>query len=171
MKRFWIACLLLALLFAVSVPASEAAGLQQIETVAAETTDAGVTVTLPGEYGDKGFFKLFWKNTLTGETGSEVIPSGTPEYRIEGESGAEYAFQLYYAKKRGMLPAKWKEEKTEEAPQGPAVWKVLWIEVDCVEYGGEPRPYQLDHGGLCHLVRRNGLPADRKAGRHDRAAE
>ncbi len=139
MKRFWIACLLLALLFAVSVPASEAAGLQQIETVAAETTDAGVTVTLPGEYGDKGFFKLFWKNTLTGETGSEVIPSGTPEYRIEGESGAEYAFQLYYAKKRGMLPAKWKEEKTEEAPQGPAVWKVLWIEVDCVEYGGVRR--------------------------------
>lgn len=137
MKKFCAVCLVLAVMLAAFTPSAGAEKAQQIDPVAVEKTDAGITVTLPEGYPETGFFKLFWKNSLTGEIQSAVIPANTPEYRIETEDGAEYSIQLHYAKKRGLLPAKWKKEETApEGPQGPAVWKVLWMEIDCLEYNG-----------------------------------
>lgn len=135
MKKCCTVCLVLAVMLAAFIPSAGAEKAQRVEPTAVEKSDAGITVTLPGGYAETGFFKLFWKNSLTGRIQSAVVPADTPEYRLETEEGAEYSFQLFYAKKRGLLPAKWKEEKAE-APKDTPVWKVLWMEVDCLEYKG-----------------------------------
>ena len=131
MKRI-IALLILAALLLAAVPTALAAG-EQVEDFTVEMSDSGVTVTLPEGYAAKGYFKLFWKNEKTGDIQSAVFTADTPSYLIETEAGTEYSFQLFYAKKRGLLPASWKEDKPEE-PQGPAVWKVLWMDAQTIEF-------------------------------------
>ena len=126
------AWLLLAVLLLAAVPSACAEKNSMVEDFTVEQAESGVTVILPGGYSEKGFFKLFWKNGATGEVQSAVLPADTPSYAIEGEPGAEYSFQLFYAKKRGLLPSAWKEEKTRQ----PSVWKVLWIDAETVEFDG-----------------------------------
>ena len=67
-----------------------------------------ITVTPPAGYAEKGYYKLFWKNEATGEIQSDVFPVDTESYKIDAEEGAEYTFQLHYAKTKGKLPAGWK---------------------------------------------------------------
>ena len=132
MKKRFIALMLLAAMLLAVLPASAAEKNTSVGDFKVERTDSGYTVILPDGYAEKGFFKLFWKNDLTGETLNAVFPVDTTAYQIETEAGAEYSFQLFYAKKRGLLPAGWKEQKAEE-PQGPSVWKVLWIDVETID--------------------------------------
>ena len=132
MKKRFIALMLLAAMLLAVLPASAAEQNTLIEDYTVEQTDSGFTVILPEGYAEKGFFKLFWKNNQTGETLNAVFPVDTAAYEIQAEAGAQYSFQLFYAKKRGLLPAAWKEEKAEE-PVGPGLWKVLWIDLDTVD--------------------------------------
>lgn len=131
LKRVTALLLLAAMLLAV-LPVSAAELNTQVEDFTVEQADSGITVILPDKYAEKGFFKLFWKNTQTGEILDAVFPVDTAAYEIEAEAGAEYTFQLFYAKKRGLLPAAWKEE----ARKGPAVWKVLWLDLETIDYLG-----------------------------------
>ena len=131
LKRVTALLLLAAMLLAV-LPVSAAEQNIQVEDFTVEQADSAITVIPPENYAEKGFFKLFWKNNQTGETLNAVFPVDTAAYEIQAEAGAQYSFQLFYAKKRGLLPAAWKEEKTEE-PMGPGVWKVLWIDLDTVD--------------------------------------
>lgn len=127
---------LLILMFALTAAAQAAfaANAQQVEDFTAEKTDSGaIIITPPAGYADKGFWKLFWKDESTGDVQSDVFDVDTPTYEITAETGAEYSFQLFYAKKRGLLPASWKEEE-KETPKGPAVWKVLWMDVQTIEF-------------------------------------
>lgn len=124
--------LILAIAFIAAAPAAFAANNQQVESFTTDRTDSGVKVTLPAGYADKGYWKLFWKNDTTGDIQSDIFTVDTPTYEIVCEAGEEYSFQLFYAKKRGLLPASWKEVK-EELP-GPAVWKVLWMDVQTIEF-------------------------------------
>lgn len=126
------AWLLLAVMLLAAVPSACAEKNSMVEDFTVEQAESGVTVILPGGYSEKGFFKLFWKNGATGEVQSAVFPADTPSYAIESEPGAEYSFQLFYAKKRGLLPSAWKEEKTRQ----PNVWKVLWIDAETIEFDG-----------------------------------
>ena len=135
MKKRMIAWLILTAILLTVVSAACAASKERIEDFTAEQAESGITVTLPAGYAEKGFFKLFWKNMVSGEIRSAVIPVNTPEYQIVTEEGAEYSFQLFYAHNRGLLPAAWEEEKTEKS-QGPGVWKVLWIDADTVDFLG-----------------------------------
>jgi len=132
MKKRFIALMLLAAMLLAVLPASAAEQNTLIEDFTVEQTDSGYTVILPDGYAEKGFFKLFWKNALTGETLNAVFPVDTTAYQIETEAGAEYSFQLFYAKKRGLLPAGWKGD----TPKSPAVWKVLWLDVETIDYLG-----------------------------------
>ena len=109
MKKRLIALMLLAAMLLAVLPASAAEKNTSVGDFKVERTDSGYTVILPDGYAEKGFFKLFWKNDLTGETLNAVFPVDTTAYQIETEAGAEYSFQLFYAKKRGLLPAGWKE--------------------------------------------------------------
>lgn len=131
LKRVTALLLLASMLLAV-LPVSAAELNTPVEDFTVEQTDSGFTVILPDGYAEKGFFKLFWKNDLTGETLNAVFPADTAAYQIEAGAGAEYSFQLFYAKKRGLLPAAWKEE----APKGPTVWKVLWLDLETIDYLG-----------------------------------
>ena len=131
LKRVTALLLLAAMLLAV-LPVSAAEQNIQVEDFTVEQADSAITVIPPENYAEKGFFKLFWKNNQTGETLNAVFPVDTAAYEIQAEAGAQYSFQLFYAKKRGLLPAAWKEEKAEE-PMGPGVWKVLWIDLDTVD--------------------------------------
>ena len=132
MKRI-IAWLLLAAMLLAVLPAAAAEKNVQVDSFTVETTDTGFTVILPEAYAAKGYFKLFWKNEQTGDIQSAVFEVDTPTCAIEADTGAKYSFQLFYAKKRGLLPASWKEDKPEE-PQGPVVWKVLWMDARTIEY-------------------------------------
>lgn len=125
---------LLVFTFMLSAAASAAfaAQYQRVEDFTLEKTDSGVTVTLPEGYAAKGYWKLFWKNEVTGDVQSDAFKADTPAYEIQAEDGAEYSFQLFYAKKRGLLPSSWEEEQT--GPQGPAVWKVLWMDIQTVGF-------------------------------------
>ena len=125
---------LLILMFALTgtTPEAFAASSQQVEDYTVEKTDSGITVTLPAGYAEKGYWKLFWKDEASGSVLSDVFAVDTPTYEIAAKAGVEYSFQLFYAKKRGLLPAFWKEEK--EASQGPAVWKVLWMDAQTIEF-------------------------------------
>ena len=96
--------LMLAVLITAAVSAY-AAGAQQIEDFESQKTEDGVVIRLPAGFAEKGFFKLFWRNEKTGEVQSEAFPADTAEYLIKTADGAEYSFQLFYAKKRGLLPA------------------------------------------------------------------
>ena len=127
------ALLVLAVMLLAAVPAAFADQNEQVEGFTAERTESGITVTLPAGYADKGYFKLFWKNEGSGDVRNAVIPVDTPSYQIEAEEGTEYSFQLFYAKKRGLLPSAWKEEPD---PKGPAVWKVLWIDAQTIDFLG-----------------------------------
>lgn len=131
-RRTIAVLLILAFTLAAAVPAAFAAQAQRVEDFTVEKTDSGVTVTLPAGYADKGYWKLFWKNEATGEIQSDAFKVDTPTYEIPAEAGAEYSFQLFYAKKRGLLPSSWEEEQT--GPQGPAVWKVLWMDIQTIEF-------------------------------------
>ena len=133
MKKRLIALMILAAMLLAALPVSAAELNTPVEDFTVEQTDSGFTVILPDGYAERGFFKLFWKNNLTDETLNAVFPVDTTAYQIETEAGAEYSFQLFYAKKRGLLPAGWKEEKAEEEFQGPSIWKVLWIDVETVD--------------------------------------
>ncbi|MBR6443135.1 MAG: hypothetical protein IKS46_05565 [Clostridia bacterium] len=108
---------------------------QRIEDFTVEKSGAFLTVTVPDGYPDKGFFKLFWKHQASGDVQSAVFPADTLSYQIEAEAGAEYSFQLFYAKKRGSLPAFWKNDQPKE-PRGPAVWKVLWMDAETIDFRG-----------------------------------
>ena len=88
---------------------------QRIEDFTVEKSGAFLTVTVPDGYPDKGFFKLFWKHQASGDVQSAVFPADTLSYQIEAEAGAEYSFQLFYAKKRGSLPAFWKKDQIGRA--------------------------------------------------------
>ncbi len=132
MKKRFIALLLLASMLLAVLPVSAAELNTPVEDFTVERTDSGFTVILPDGYAEKGFFKLFWKNDLTGETLNAVFPADTTAYQIGAGADAKYSFQLFYAKKRGLLPAAWKEEKAEE-PMGPGIWKVLWIDLNTVD--------------------------------------
>ena len=131
LKRVTALLLLASMLLAV-LPVSAAELNTPVEDFTVKQTDSGFTVILPDGYAEKGFFKLFWKNDLTGETLNAVFPADTTAYQIEAGAGAKYSFQLFYAKKRGLLPAAWKEE----APKGPTVWKVLWLDLETIDYLG-----------------------------------
>ena len=124
--------LILTVMLSAAAPAAFAAQTQRVDSFTVEKTDSGVTVTLPAGYADKGYWKLFWKNEATGEIGSDAFKVDTPAYEIPAEAGVEYSFQLFYAKKRGLLPSSWEEEQT--GPQGPAVWKVLWMDIQTIEF-------------------------------------
>lgn len=132
MKRTAAWLMVLVVLLA-AVPAACAEKSSMVEDFTVEQADSGIIVNLPEGYSAKGFFKLFWKNGETGEVQSAVIPADTPSYPVETEPGAEYSFQLFYAKKRGLLPSSWKEEKKDT---GPVEWKVLWIDADTIEFDG-----------------------------------
>ena len=128
--------LILAVLIVAAVSAY-AAGYEQIVDFESQRTEDGFVIRLPAGYAEKGFFKLFWRNEQSGEVQSEAVSADTTEYLIKTTDDSEYSFQLFYAKKRGLLPANWKEEKQENAePEGPSVWKVLWIDVDSIEFEG-----------------------------------
>ena len=133
-KRIVAWIILLAVLFSV-VPAW-AAPIGQVENFTVEQDGEVITVIPPEGYAEKGYYKLFWKNEATGEIRNEVFPVDTPSFRIDAEEGAEYSFQLHYAKQKGKLPSVWKEEKPEETPSGPSVWKVLWIDAPTIEFRG-----------------------------------
>ena len=133
-KRIVAWIILLAVLFSV-VPAW-AAPIGPVENFTVEQDGGVITVTPPEGYAEKGYYKLFWKNEATGEIQSEGFPVDTPSFRIDAEEGAEYSFQLHYAKQKGKLPSVWKEEKPEETPSGPSVGKVLWIDAPTIEFRG-----------------------------------
>ena len=135
MKRRLFAWIVLLVMLLAAVPAAYAAAAGPVEDFTVDKDESGITVTPPAGYAAKGFYKLFWKNEATGEIQNDVFPVDTPSYRIETEEGAEYSFQLYYAKLRGKLPASWKEEQAP-APSGPSVWKVLWIDAPTVDFRG-----------------------------------
>ena len=135
MKQVWriiTAFLILAVVLTAAVPAAFAVKTQQVEDFTAEKTDSGVIISLPAGFADEGYWKLFWKNETTGDVQSDVFSVETPAYEITAEDGAEYSFQLFYAKKRGMLPVSWKEEAVKQ--QGPAIWKVLWMDVQTIAF-------------------------------------
>ena len=133
-KRIIAWIILLAVLFSV-VPAW-AAPIGPVENFTVEQDGGVITVTPPESYAEKGYYKLFWKNEATGEILSEVFPVDTPSFRIDAEEGAEYSFQLHYAKQKGKLPSVWKEDRPEATPSGPSVWKVLWIDAPTVDFRG-----------------------------------
>ena len=135
MKKRIAALLILAVMLLAAAPALGIERNVQLEDFTVDAAENGVTVTLPAGYADSGFFKLFWKNGETGEIRSEVFPVDTPACLIETGDGAEYSFQLFYAKKRGLLPASWKEEPAPAA-QGPVIWKVLWVDVETIDCQG-----------------------------------
>ena len=130
-RRIIIALIPLVLL----CTAAYAAPAQRIEDFTVEASESFLTVTVPDGYTGKGYFKLFWKQNASGDVQSAVFPADTPSFQIEAEAGAEYSFQLFYAKKRGLLPAAWEKEQPE-GPLGPAVWKVLWIDAETVDFRG-----------------------------------
>ena len=132
MRKRMIVWLVLAVLFLAAVPAACAAQSGQVEDFTVEKTDSGYTVTLPAGYADSGFYKLFWKDTVSGSIQGDVFPADTTEYQIAAEKDTEYSFQLFYAKKRGLLPASWKEDQPAEALE-PSVWKVLWADAETID--------------------------------------
>ena len=95
MKKRLIALMILAATLLAALPVSAAELNTPVEDFTVEQTDSGFTVILPDGYAEKGFFKLFWKNDLTGETLNAVFPVDTTAYQIETEAGAEYSFQLF----------------------------------------------------------------------------
>ena len=135
MKKRIVAGLVLAVLLLCALSAASAAQSGRIEDFTAEAADSGIVVTLPAGYAEKGFFKLFWKDGVSGEIHSAVFPAGTETWLIEAEAGADYSFELFYARKRGLLPSSWEEDGPEE-PRGPAVWKVLWADAETVDFMG-----------------------------------
>ena len=136
MKRRIITWLVLAMMILVAAPAALAGTDGRVEDFTVETVDSVITVIPPAGYAEKGYYKLFWKNSLTGDVKNAVFPVDTPAYQIEAEEGANYSLALFYAKRRGGLPAAWKGDEPEEATKGPSVWKVLWIDAETVEYKG-----------------------------------
>lgn len=134
MKRllsFVLALTLAAALFA-AAPQACAAASGRIEAIDAKVSEEGITVTLPDEYGGKGYFKLLWKNSETGEVGSAVIKADEKEYLIETENAADWSLQLFYARKRGVLPSGWEEEPEYTTP----VWKILWVDLETIDFMG-----------------------------------
>ena len=128
MKKRVLALLVLAAMLCAALPAAAAGKFPPVENFTVETGEGTITVTPPEGYAKKGYYKLFWTNTATGAVDSAVFPVDTPSYTIETEPGAEYSLALYYAKKKGSLPAKLPGEPVE--PEGPFVWKALWIDVE-----------------------------------------
>ena len=136
MKKRIAAWVILVVMLVAAVPAAWAAAIGQVEDFGVEREGAVITVTPPEGYAEKGYYKLFWKNEETGEIKSEVFPADTPSFRIDAEEGAEYSFQLHYAKQKGKLPSVWKTEKPAPTPAGPSLWKVLWIDTPTVDFRG-----------------------------------
>ncbi len=134
MKKRALVLLVLAVMLLAALPAAAAGKYPPVENYTVETAEGAITVTPPGGYAAKGYYKLFWTNTATGAVGSAVFPVDTPSYTIETEPGAEYSLALFYAKKKGSLPAKLPGEPVE--PEGPFVWKTLWIDVESNESFG-----------------------------------
>ena len=135
MKKRMIAWAVLLVMLLGVVPAF-AAPIGPVEEFGVEREGSVITVTPPAGYAEKGYYKLFWKNEETGEIRSEVFPVDTPSWQIEAEEGAEYSFQLHYAKQKGNLPSAWKTEKPDPTPAGPSLWKVLWIDAPTVDFRG-----------------------------------
>ena len=135
MIRRVIVWLMLAVMILAAVPTAYAVKNGRVEELTVERTESGITVTMPAGYADQGFYKLFWKNELTGDVQNAVFPVDTQTYQIETEEDTEYSIALFYAKKRGGLPTAWKGDGPKE-PQGPSVWKVLWIDAETIEFRG-----------------------------------
>ena len=128
-------CLILTVILAMTALPAFAVKSGRVEDVKAERTESGITVTMPAGYADTGYYKLFWMNEETGEVQNAVFQVDTPFYQIEAEEGAEYSIALFYAKKRAALPSSWKGDTPKE-PQGPSVWKVLWIDAETIDFRG-----------------------------------
>ena len=135
MKKRIIAWIILAVMLVAVVPAW-AAPAGPVEEYTVERDGNTITVTPPAGYAEKGYYKLFWKNETTGEIQSDVFDVDTVAYRFEAEEGAEYTFQLHYAKTKGKLPAGWKGANPSPTPSGPSVWKVLWIDAPVIDFRG-----------------------------------
>ena len=126
MKKRLCFLLILAAILGMILPAQGAAAKGRIEDFTVERTESGYTVILPENRAEQGYYKLFWIDRDTGEIRKEVFAADTPSYQIPADRGSEYSFALFYAKKRGALPASWDGDKPKE-PKGPSVWKMLWI--------------------------------------------
>ena len=135
MKRRVVLWLMIAMMLLAAMPAACAAKSGRVEDIKVERTESGITVTIPAGYADQGFYKLFWMNGQTGEVQNAVFEVDTPSYLIEAEEGTEYSVALFYAKKKGGLPASWKGDGPK-VPKGPSVWKVLWIDAETIEFRG-----------------------------------
>ena len=112
-KRLFFLMILAAILLII-LPAHGNAGKGRIEDFTVEKTESGYTVVLPEEHAEQGYYKLFWMNRETGEIRKDVITADTPSYEIRADEGTEYSFALFYAKKRGALPASWDGDKPKE---------------------------------------------------------
>ena len=136
MKKRIITWIILAVMLVAVIPTAWAAPAGPVEEYTVEREGNVITVTPPAGYAEKGYYKLFWKNEATGEIQSDVFPVDTASYRIDAEEGAEYTFQLHYARKKGNLPAGWKGAAPSPTPSGPSVWKVLWIDAPVIDFRG-----------------------------------
>ena len=144
--------MILAAILLIILPAHGNAGKGRIEDFTVEKTESGYTVVLPEEHAEQGYYKLFWMNRETGEIRKDVITADTPSYEIRADEGTEYSFALFYAKKRGALPASWDGDKPKE-PKGPYIWKMLWINAETIDIRGINN----------HLSEANHLGIDRAA--------
>lgn len=135
MRKRLFFLLVLATILLIILPAQGDTAKNRIEDFTVEKTDSGYTVILPEEHAEQGYYKLFWMDKNTDEIRKDVFSVDTPSYQISAGEGTEYSFALFYAKKRGALPASWDGDKPKE-PKGPYVWKMLWISEETTDIRG-----------------------------------
>ena len=135
MRKRLFFLLILAAIIGMILPAQGDTAKGRIEDFTVERTESGYTVILPEGYAEQGYYKLFWMDRDTGEIRKEVFTADTPSYEIPADGGTEYSFALFYAKKRGALPASWDGDKPKE-PKGSSVWKMLWISEETTDIRG-----------------------------------
>ena len=135
MRKRMVFLMVLAALLLTILPALGDTAKGRIEDFTVEKTECGYTVILPEEHARQGYYKLFWMDKDTGEIRKDVFTADTPSYQIPAGGKTEYSFALFYARKRGALPASWDGDKPKE-PKGPSVWKMLWINAESTEISG-----------------------------------
>ena len=135
MRKRLVSLLILAAILFTVLPAHGDISKGRIESFTVEKTASGYMVILPEEHAEQGFYKLFWMNRETGEIQKDVFPVTTSSYEVQADERTEYSFALFYAKKRGALPASWDGDKPKE-PKGPYVWKMLWINAENIDIRG-----------------------------------
>ena len=135
MRKQLFFLLVLSAIILIILPAQGDTVKGRIEDFTVEQTESGYTVILPKEHAEQGYYKLFWMDSDTGEIRKDVFAVDTPSYQVPAGEGTEYSFALFYAKKRGALPASWDGDKPKE-PKGPYVWKMLWISEETTDIRG-----------------------------------